>query len=541
MSFTLIALTAAPLYLVSRLLQTYFTRSPLDPIPGPSSGSLLTGNLAQLLEHDNHDFVNNLVNTYGTVAKIHGPFGTRWLHVYDPRAIHSVLVKDVNQYGKGVGSDNGLQLLLGPGLLATNGERHRRQRKMLNPVFSGAYMRSMTPFFYDIIGKLRSAILAQVSTGEKEVDIAGWMARTALELIGQGGLGHSFDPLIEETRDEYTEAVKALIPAIAEVGWSRIFLPFIHYLGPPWFRRMLLDLVPHKGVQRLKNIVDIMHSRSVELYRERKAAAMRGEESLSQNIAEGKDIMSVLLKANLQASEEDKLPDEEVLAQMSTFILAGTDTTSNALSRVLYLLAMHPAIQDKLRAELVDAHERYGDNIPYDELMQLHYLDAVCRETLRLHAPSTMVFREAFEDTILPLMTPIRTVDGRHVNEIAVPKGTLIVLNVRACNTNKALWGEDADKWRPERWLEPLPRELEEARIPGVYSNLMTFGAGSYSCIGFKFSQLEMKVVLSSLVRTFSFDLPDKPIKWNSAAVDYPTMGGPDTARAEMLLKIKAV
>ncbi|KAI0359963.1 cytochrome P450 [Trametes cingulata] len=540
MSPILVLLTGGLLYLLWRISRAYFTRSPLDNIPGPAPGSILMGNILQLMEHDNHDFVKHLVETYGTVAKIHGVLGERWLHVYDPKAIHSVLVKDADRYGKGVASDNGMELLLGPGLLATHGERHRRQRKMLNPVFSAAYMRSMTPFFHEIVGKLREAIVTQVSAGAKEIDIAGWMARTALELIGQGGLGHSFDPLIEETRDEHTEAVKALIPAIAEVGWTRVLLPFIPYLGPPWFRRWLLDLVPHKGVQRLKGIVDIMHSRSVELYHEKKAAALRGDEP-SDCVAGGKDVISILLKANLQASEEDRLPDEEVLAQMSTFILAGTDTTSNALSRVLQLLAIHPSIQDKLRAELNDAQERYGDNIPYDELMQLPYLDAVCRETLRLHAPASMAFREAFDNNILPLMTPIRTIDGKHVNEVPVPKGTLVVLNFRACNTNKALWGEDADKWRPERWLEPLPREVEEARIPGVYSNLMTFGAGSHSCIGFKFSQLEMKVVLWTLVRTFSFDLPDKPIKWNSAAVDYPTMGGPDSARAEMLLKIRFV
>lgn len=58
------------------------------------------------------------------------------------------------------------------------------------------------------------------------------------------------------------------------------------------------------------------------------------------------------------------------------------------------------------------------------------------------------------------------------ITEIAVPKGTSIFLNTHACNGNKALWGEDAEEWKPERWLSPLPRELEEARIPGIYANL---------------------------------------------------------------------
>ena len=58
------------------------------------------------------------------------------------------------------------------------------------------------------------------------------------------------------------------------------------------------------------------------------------------------------------------------------------------------------------------------------------------------------------------------------ITELAVPKGTVAIQNLWACNTNKALWGEDAYEWKPERWLAPLPPALEEARIPGVYSNL---------------------------------------------------------------------
>ena len=62
--------------------------------------------------------------------------------------------------------------------------------------------------------------------------------------------------------------------------------------------------------------------------------------------------------------------------------------------------------------------------------------------------------------------------DGKVVTELAIPKGTMFMLNLRACNTNKALWGEDAKEWKPERWLEPLPKAVEDARIPGIYANL---------------------------------------------------------------------
>ncbi|KAH9850326.1 cytochrome P450 [Lenzites betulinus] len=522
MSPLLLLFVAFFVYGVWRLVCEYVLPSSLDKVPGPASKSLLLGNVMRLFDHNNEPFLDDLIYKYGPVSKFHGFVG----------AIHSILMKDQELYTRGSVSITITQLILGPGLLSTTGARHRRQRKMLNPVFSATHMRNMIPFFHDIVSKLRDAIESRVITGEQEVDIAAWISRTALELIGQGGLGHSFDPLTEETSDAcFVSRSMRISPAFNEIQWVRIFLPYIKYLGPAWLRRKLLDAIPNKQIQRVKYISDVVYHHSAKIFNERKEAAYQGDTAMVGRVGAGKDVMTVLLKANMAASEEDKLPDQELIAQMSTFINAGVDTTSNALARTLHLLAMHPRVQDKLHEELIEAQTQYGDRIPYDQLTQLPYMDAVCRETLRL----------AEADTTLPLMTPIRGIDGKLITEIAVPKGTFLVLNLKACDTMEALWGDDAREWKPERWLAPLPHEVEDARIPGVYSHLMTFGAGSYSCIGFKFSQLEMKVVLSTLVRDFKFSLPDKPIQWKYGGLNYPTMGGPDSTKAEMLLKVERV
>ncbi|EIW57464.1 cytochrome P450 [Trametes versicolor FP-101664 SS1] len=530
------------LYGAWKVLRNYFVPSVLDNIPGPKSTSVITGNAAQLFDRDNAAFLQMLKNTYGPISMIHAFLGTRWLHVYDVKAMHTILVKDQELYNRSDAGNTATHLILGPGLLATEGLRHKRQRKMLNPVFSAAHMRNMTPFFHEVVGKLREAIDNRVAAGAKEIDITGWMGRTALELVGQGGLGHSFDPLTEETSDEYTEAVKALVCVFvfSLPDTRNIVLPFVKYMGPAWLRRKMLDLVPIPNVQRMKHITDLMHERSIQIFNERKAAALRGEESMLNQVAGGKDVMSVLLKANLEADDEDRLPEEELIAQMSTFILAGVDTTSNALARILHLLALHPDVQDKLRAELVEAQAQYGEKMPYNELSQLPYMDAVCRETMRIHTPVSFVLREALEDTKIPVTEPIRGLDDTLITEIAVPKGTFIFLNSLACNGNKALWGEDADEWKPERWLAPLPRELEEARIRG-FTRICTYLAANLFWSGFKFSQLEMKVVLSTLVRSFKFDVPEKPITWNFSGVNFPTMDGPDKAKPEMFLKIQRV
>ena len=75
-------------------------------------------------------------------------------------------------------------------------------------------------------------------------------------------------------------------------------------------------------------------------------------------------------------------------------------------------------------------------------------------------------------DTILPLSEPVVGIDGQLMSEIPVPKDTPVVVGIQACNRNKALWGDDALEWKPERWLSPLPDALGKAHVPGVYANL---------------------------------------------------------------------
>ena len=91
------------------------------------------------------------------------------------------------------------------------------------------------------------------------------------------------------------------------------------------------------------------------------------------------------MRENLKSSEQERLSDEEVIAQMSTLMVAAMDTTSSALSRILHLLSIRQDAQDKLRAELSEAYESFGDQPDHDVLVGLPYLDAICRETLRLY------------------------------------------------------------------------------------------------------------------------------------------------------------
>ena len=92
-------------------------------------------------------------------------------------------------------------------------------------------------------------------------------------------------------------------------------------------------------------------------------------------------------------------------------------------------------------------------------------------------------FVRAREDAVLSLSQPIIGVDGTSMSEIFVPKGTTIFIGIQGCNRDKALWGDDADEWKPERWLSPLPSSVTEARIPGIYSNMWVRGMALRSLI----------------------------------------------------------
>ncbi|KAI0819414.1 cytochrome P450 [Trametes gibbosa] len=167
----------------------------------------------------------------------------------------------------------------------------------------------------------------------------------------------------------------------------------------------------------------------------------------------------------------------------------------------------------------------------------LPYLDAVCRETLRVYPGVAIVIRETTREAVLPLSTPVRGVNGELITAVPLAKNSRIIADVLSCNLDPALWGADAAEWRPQRWMESLPKEVEEAHLPGVYSHLMTFIGGSKACIGFKFAQVEIKTVLLILLQWFKFEPTDKPIAWNFASVQYPTVGR-ESSVPEMPLRV---
>ncbi|KAG6909968.1 hypothetical protein DXG01_014237 [Tephrocybe rancida] len=385
--------------------------------------------------------------------------------------------------------------------------------------------------FNDVAKKLETTIKTKLATGPQEIDILHWMGRAALEMIGQSGLGYTFDPLVEgATPHPFSEAAKAISPATSKLLFQREYLlPTLVKIGSPRFRRWVVDHLPWRNLHAIRDIVDTWDRTTVEIFEAKKQALSKGDVALVRQVDQAKDLMSILMKANMEASKEDRLPDKEVFVYR-TFAFAATDTTSNALSRTLHLLALNPDAQERLREEVTQARKANDGDIPYDTLVALPFMDAVCRETLRL----------ARQEIVLPLSTPIKGIDGREMDSILVPKNTKIFISILNTNRDPLVWGPDSLEWKPERWLAPLPEAVHDAHLPGIYSHLLTFLGGGRACIGFKFSQLEMKVVLSTLVSQFRFYLPEKEIIWQTTPITTPTIKG-SPGRPQLPLKMELV
>ncbi|KZP25687.1 cytochrome P450 [Athelia psychrophila] len=520
LTFQNVLISGALIALAWRLLK-FFAKHPFDNLPGPTSPSIFFGNIKQLRTPQGWAFHQALADTYGQVVKYRGLGNQAQLWVSDPKALHYIVVKEQDIYEENDVFLHNNKLMFGEGLLGTLGEQHRKQRKMLNPVFSPRHLQDMVPIFHNVSHKLRDAILSRVTAGPQEIDMLHWFGRTALEFVGQSGLGYSFDNLDDGPAHPYSLSIKNLIPTLFRLRFLPLLMPYVSELGPPSFRRALVKLVPSADVQSLREMVDMMDKTSHEIVRSKQQSNLAEHEQ----VGGGKDIMSILLKANTAAAEQDRLTETEVVDQVTTLVFAATDTTSSALSRIFHLLAQHPEAQGRLRDEICAARTQDGD-LDYKQLDGLQYLDAVIRETMRLHAPVPFIDRVARKDTVLPLSQPIIGIDGTDIREITIPKGTAVTIAIMRANRDPEIWGDDAQEWKPERWLGSQPDKVANAHFPGVYSNMMTFLGGSRACIGFKFSQLEMKVLLCVLLESFTFSLSDEDIVWNLGGLITPSVKG---------------
>ncbi|KAG0707374.1 cytochrome P450 [Suillus ampliporus] len=527
-------------------------------VAGPPKDHWWKGN-AERIFVDSFEPCLKVAAEYGGAVKVHTFFGEELLFVSDPRAFHHILVKEPHIFEENDVFLDSNKLVFGDGLISTLGEQHRKQRKMLNPAFSLSNMRELLPIIQTISHQLKSILVSNLSAHNSvELDVLPWLSRSALDCVCEGVLGYHSAALDAGNENEYTEALRMLGLYISKTALFRPFVPpFLRHLSLYW-RKKIADLLTIswlptqtlKDFRELRRIVEVVDSASRTVFQEKKAAMEIGEGIPSRSYGtseetKGKDIMSIMLKANASSSEADRLSDAELLGQMNIMVFAGVDTTTAAVARALYMLAKHP---DRRSAMLSlhteasnvdhshDQDEGGSTRLPYDVLMTLPFLDAVVRETLRLYPSLPILTRRTTEAASVPLQFPVRSASGEEIDTIPVAKHQRLVISILAANHNQAVWGEDASEWKPERWLNSARAGVKDGvKYTGVYSSMMSFLAGNRSCIGFKFAEMEMKDVLATLLPEIHFALPSEPdatghvkeLYWKMSGFHIPVVKAP--------------
>ncbi|KAG0708663.1 cytochrome P450 [Suillus ampliporus] len=538
-------------------------------LDGPEGGHWLLGNVTRLFE-GGIDYCVDIVDKYGGAVRLRGPYGDL-IYLADPRALYHMVVKDQHMFEETDDFIMSNKLIFGDGLVGTVGEQHRRQRKLLSPLFSISNMRRLLPTLGPIAERLTSTLTAQLPAdgSHKEIDVLPWLSRCALDGICQCILGYPSNSLSAAADDPYVEALMMVGPLISNLHLLRRFVVVVNRYCSPYWATKVLDLVTApwiptqlmKNVRELRRIAETMDSASRKAFAVKKAA-VEAEDTLCEDAHSTPSMMDIMLKANSRSSNTDRLTDAELFGQMNVMVFAGLDTTTAALARCIYLLSKNPHIQARLRSEIRDAmmssRDQENDDIPsaglpYDVLINLPFLDGVVKETLRLYPSFPFMLRKTIKSTTLPVHFPVHTRAGVETSTITMPQGSHTIISILAANRHKGIWGDDADEWLPERWLA----EAQEAdvsfdgedvsvskrsvgvkdgvRFPAVYSNMMTFLSGNRSCVGFKFAEMEMKKVLATLLPRLHFALPTdanaeghvKEIQWKLFAFHAPVVKAP--------------
>lgn len=410
--------------------------------PGPA-GLPLVGNLSQF-RRDPLAFVEGLQRAYGTLATVH--FMSRpVVAAFRPEQVYDVLVERARSFG--VGARPQLRDHLGASLLTTNGATHRRQRRLVQPAFH----RKRVEGYAAIMTSQTVEMLERWHAGD-EIDIAAQLRELTLRIIvkalfdldlaEQGAhLSHLFGSIVERQRP----------------GFSMTLLP-----------RAVRELpgMPGHG-HAMREAATTLDAFVYGLIRQRRAEG-----------SDHGDVLSMLLEA--RDEDDQPLSDVEIRDQTMTLIVAGHETTFTALSWALDLLSQRPDAYARLRAEVATA---LGGRIPgAADLAALPYLDAVIREALRLRPPAWMINRVALE--------PVE------IEGYRLPTGTSLIVSPWLLHHDPELWG-DAEAFRPERWLDGSTESLPR----GAY---FPFGAGPRMCIGMPLADLEMRLVLATLLQRFT-------------------------------------
>lgn len=359
-----------------------------------------------------------------------------------PDLIGQVLTKDNAIWHKSVVYKHSLKDYLGIGLINSDGDYWRRQRKLMQPAFHinriSAYAETMVNYAQQMLNNWQD--------GEVR-DIAEDMMQVTLYVVGKT----LFDADLRTEAGRVSEALDYMLEDIIDASQTVIQLP---------------DWIPTPRRRRRRQTIELLNQVVLPMIEARRAS---GEDT--------GDLLSMLLMAKDESG--DGMSDEQLRNETLTLVLAGHETTANSLTWTLYLLSQNPDIAEKLQEEI---NSVIGNRLPtLADLKNLTYTEDVIKESMRIYPPLWSVARQTRESTQL--------------GDYPIGKYATVLIPIWAVHHDER-WYPNPWSFEPERWSD------ERADAVPRYAYL-PFGGGPRICIGNSFAMMEAQLILVSILQQF--------------------------------------
>jgi cytochrome P450 len=418
-------------------------------VPGPRS-NVFGFDLLHQAKNDFLAHISGLHQQFGDVVESRVGH-ERIFDVHHPELIRELLVDNADALIRWERGTEVFASIHGQSVIVTEGERWKRQRRILQPGFSSKRMEG----YCELMRKsTESAINALAGKPEATIEFEHWAHQLAMDVILQ--------TLFSRSNVAVRDHAIAAVATLSHVGMSEVFWPMS---APDW--------MPHKRTKReAKKVLDTLIRSNIDL--------RNGQET-------GNDVLAMLLSARDETGDGAGLSVEEVRDHCMTIFLAGHETTALALTWWVWLMALHPEAMESAQREIDTVLT--GDRIRYADLPNLRYLEWTLKEAMRLYPPApALLSRRALREISLGAWT--------------IPKRAMVRITPWVVHRD-ARWFSEPTQFRPERFDDATPLIHRHSYLP--------FGTGPRVCLGSQFAMTEMKFIAASLLRNFTFRTQASP------------------------------
>lgn len=367
--------------------------------------------------------------------------------------------------------------IAGAGLLFTEGEEHRKQRKMIMNVFSLANLKRTLPLFVEKAGDLVDFLDRKITESPMgTIEMYDAFSKATIDTIGVTSLGIQLRNLRSSSLDlDFLQLYEKLLAP----SYASALISFVNVAVP--VRRLLWFVPANREWVEATRELRAMLRRCIQ-DRVRDVGEKRRGGGGGKDEPESRDLLTYMVEEMLAGGQP--LTVDLMMEHLLNFLAAGHETVAGTMVWASYVLATKPEIQDRLRAEIVDTLKE-NPTPGYAEIERMPYMNNFVKEVIRVYGTALMTQREAARDVV--------------ICGTRIPKGATLMLSPHTINTSTRIWGPDAAEFVPERW-----DRRPEGDASSAYS-VMTFLGGPRVCIGRQYALLETKVLLLRLLPEFRF------------------------------------